>query len=142
MELQIQVEGPTVSQGDVEVLLVSLQRSGLPARLSLPTIRKFGRLGELQSIEAAPWTLLVHAANAGALGVVARGVFKVILEWQKQRGEKVRIRAGKLSMEFPANASLEDLAWFIKQLEEGDQHDGSGGPSEDVGEERDNCKPQ
>lgn len=118
IELEIKVSNQPIPESDIINLITlindpeTLTETGAVIRLPIK------RIGELASIDPNTIKLILDIASLSAIGVVLKGIFDVILEWQKSRKEKIIVKVNDISLEIPASASKEEVLNLTNRLAE------------------------
>jgi hypothetical protein len=99
-------------------LLKRLERSSITYGIEVEEVTTKLTQGSMASLDPAFWGILVNFANVGAVGIAVKGIFDSILQWQKNRSQKITIKMGEVSLEIPVNASKKEILELSKELVE------------------------
>lgn len=83
--------------------------SKFPHLVSLSVPINVSSLGQLASIDPASWSLTIQLLGTAGTVVALKGIFDILLEWTKDRRQKIFIKIGENELELPeTNTQLID----------------------------------
>lgn len=116
IKTRIEVLGEPLQQGEVEDLFQMLKSSDElqagEAKVYSPT----QKIGTFASIDPNLLNLIINVGNVAALGIIFKGIFDIIIEWQKNRAQPINLEVGEVSLIIPPYASQDEILDLAREL--------------------------
>jgi len=101
---------------EVKVLLNSIICSQELLEIGAKLVSPTKRMGQFPSLDSTTVKLVIDILNMGAIGLVVKSVFDLIIQWQKNRTEKISIKCKDFEIVVPKNASESDISRIVRRV--------------------------